>query len=148
MATARIPLDPILAELRDAARLSRRSSLRRHAESYRRCGRALLYWCFPAGRSAVHAALAAPDEAAATRHLCRALWRDLRTAQALPRYLSGRAERIRSLRLLFAGECALYNDQRRAAPATGRASRRRGCRAGWSTAPRSRPRRRSLGGSP
>lgn len=114
MATTRDPLEPILAELRDAARRSRRASLRRQANSYLRDGRILLYWCLPPSRAAVQAALADPGDAAVTRRLCRALWRDLRSAEALPRYLSGRAMRIGSLRLLFAGECALLLRQRSA----------------------------------
>lgn len=114
MATARDPLEPILAKLRDASRLSRRNTLRRHAQAYRRDGRILLYWCFPPSRPAARAALADPECAEATRQLCRALWRDLRTARALPRYLTGRGQRIDSLRLLFAGECMLYRRQRAA----------------------------------
>lgn len=113
MATARDPLDPTLAELRDAARRSRRTSLRHHAGSYRRDGRILLYWCFPPSRAAVQSAVAEPHNAAATRRLCHALWRDLETAHTLPRYLAGRSIRIDSLRLLFAGECALLMRQRR-----------------------------------
>lgn len=114
MARARDPLEPILAKVRDAARLSRRDTHRRHAQAYRRDGRILLYWCFPPSRPAVRAALADPECAEATRRLCRALWRDLQTAGALPRYLTGRAQRIGSLRLLFAGECMLYRRQRAA----------------------------------
>ena len=120
MATAQDPLEPILAEIRGAARHSQRTSLRFQAEAYRRDGRTLFYWCFAPSRAAVRVALAEPEDAAATRHLCHALWRDLRTAKALPRYLAGRTARIGSLRVLFACECALYNRQRRAAKTAGK----------------------------
>lgn len=110
-------LEDILAAVRDAARNSGRRSLRRHARAYRRDARALFAACFPASRPAVLTALAAPGDASATRRLCRALWRDLQCARALPRYLTGRPLRIAALRLLFAGECTRYLRQRDAAAA-------------------------------
>lgn len=114
MATAEQSLDTVFAEIRDAGTRSRRKSRRRHAESYRRRATTLLSWTFPASRTAVTGAIAAPDSPAATRILCRALWRDLQAARALPRYLAGRPLRIAALRILFACECACYRRQRAA----------------------------------
>lgn len=114
-------MDPTLQQILDetaaAGRDARRAALRRRAERYRRDRRALRYWTFPAGRRSVDAALAAPHDAAATRALCRALYRDWQTARTLPPHLPGREMRIRELRLLFACECRLYRRQAASAAA-------------------------------
>lgn len=115
MASAKHSLETIFAEIRDAGNHSRRLSLRRHAETYRRGAATLLYWTFPANRAAVIRAIADPEDPAVTRTLCRALWRDFLTAKALPRYLAGRPLRISALRMLFACECTLYLRQRKPA---------------------------------
>lgn len=115
MASADQTLETIFAEIRDAGNRSRRRSLRRHAETYQRSAATLLHWTFPASRAAVTRAIADPCDPAAARTLCRALWRDLQTARALPRYLAGRPLRISALRMLFACECALYRRRRDAA---------------------------------
>lgn len=112
MASAKQPLETIFADIREAGNLHRRSSLRRHADIYRRNAGTLLYWTFPASRAAVVRSVADPDNPAVTKALCRALWRDLRTAKALPRYLAGRALRLSALRMLFGSECTLYLRQR------------------------------------
>jgi hypothetical protein len=104
-------LQNILDEAANAGRLSRRAALRRQAETYVRDVRHLFFWTFPDSRAAVTAALEAPHDPAATRALCRALYRDWRNARALPGYLVGRPMRIAELRLLFACECRLYRRQ-------------------------------------
>lgn len=104
-------LQDIFEEIAAAGRKARRAGLRGRAEDYVRNGRHLLYWTFPGSRAAVTAALRAPHDPAATRTLCRALYRDWRTAQALPRYIAGRSMRIDELRILFACECRLYRRQ-------------------------------------
>jgi len=107
MPCAHIPLDLILAEIRETARRDARRRLRRQAAGYVRDGRALLSWTFPSSHDAIAGALRNPDNRAASRRLCHALWRDLGLARALPRHLAGRDSRIRVLRQLLAGECML-----------------------------------------
>ena len=58
-----------------------------------------------------------PECPAATRALCRRLYRDLLDARAMPRFYRRRAMRIDCLRDLFAGECRIYADQRARADA-------------------------------
>jgi len=58
-----------------------------------------------------------PECPAATRALCRRLYRDLLDARAMPRFYRRRAMRIDCLRDLFSGECRLYADQRARADA-------------------------------
>jgi hypothetical protein len=104
-------LQDILDETAAAGRQARRARLRRRADRYVRDGRTLVYWTFAGTRSAVTDALNAPHDPAATRALCRALYRDLKTARALPRRIVGRHMRIEELRLLLACECVLYRQQ-------------------------------------
>ncbi len=101
----------ILEEAAKAGRSSRRAALRRRADGYIRDARHLYNWTLPASRPAVVAALRSPHDPAATRALCRALYRDWRCARALPGYLVGRRMRIAELRCLFACECRLYRRQ-------------------------------------
>lgn len=112
MASAGQSLETIFADIRDAGIRSSRKRLRRHAKIYQRNAATLLYWTFPGSRAAIVRAIGDPDSPTATRVLCRALWRDLEAAKALPRYLAGRPLRISALRMLFAGECAHYLRQR------------------------------------
>ena len=98
----------------DAARAgnrTRRATLRRRADRYVRSSAHLRDWTFPHSHGAVAAALAAPHDPAASRALCKALYRDWKVAQALPRHFAGRQMRIAELRLLLACECTLYRRQ-------------------------------------
>lgn len=101
----------ILERAAESGRQARRAALRRQADRYVRNAMQLRHWTFPPSRPAIEAALAAPHDAAATRALCRTLYRDWRTARALPRYLTGRHLRIDALRELLACECILYRRQ-------------------------------------
>lgn len=103
--------EQILDRAAEAGRQSRRATLRRQAERYMRSASPLQDWVFPASRAVVGAALATPHNPAATRMLCRALYRDWRAAEALPRHFTGRQMRIDALRSLFACECMLYRRQ-------------------------------------
>ena len=116
-------LHDILDETAAAGRHARRAQLRRRADRYIRDGRTLAYWTFPGSRGAVMAALKSPHDPAATRAVCRALYRDWRAARALPRHLAGRAMCVDELRILFACECRLY--RRQAATAGARRGRYR-----------------------
>lgn len=107
----RARLQEILEETAAAGRRARRASLRRRADAYVRDGRILLYWTYPGSRTAVGAALTAPHDPSATRALCLALYRDWRTARALPGHIAGRQMRAGELRCLFACECRLYRRQ-------------------------------------
>lgn len=89
-----------------------RERRRRLATRYRRHVPTLLFWTFPESRDAVTAAAARPEQPAATRALCRRLWRDLGTARALPRFYRRREPRIEALRDLYTAECHLYSQQR------------------------------------
>ena len=111
MQSADSRLQDILDETAAAGRRAFRARLRRRAEAYVRDGRILAYWTFPGSRGAVTDALNAPHDPAATRALCRALYRDWKTAYALPRHIAGRHMRIEELRLLFACECRLHRRQ-------------------------------------
>lgn len=104
-------LQNILDETAEAGNQARRAALRRRAARYVRDGRRLVYWTFPGSRAAAMAALQAPHDPAVTRALCRALYRDWKTATALPRHIVGRAPRIDELRVLLACECRLYRLQ-------------------------------------
>ena len=104
-------LRKILDETAEAGQRARRAALRRRAARYQRDRRHLVYWTFPGSRAAVTAALCAPHDPAATRALCRALYRDWKTACTLPRYIVGRGPRIDELRVLLACECRLYRLQ-------------------------------------
>lgn len=101
----------LLDETAAAGRQAHRDSLRRRADRYVRDGRPLAHWTFLDSREAVTAALRSPHDPATTRELCRALYRDWRTARALPRHFAGRYMRIEELRLLLACECTLYRRQ-------------------------------------
>jgi len=104
-------LQEILEEVAAEGRLARRAQLRRRADGYVRDGRTLSYWTFPRSRAAVEGALKFRHDPAATRALCRALYRDWKIACQLPRHLTGRQMRVDELRCLFACECQLYRRQ-------------------------------------
>jgi len=107
----RARLQEILEETVAAGWRARRACLRRRADAYVRDGRTLLHWTFPRNRAVVGAALKAPHDPSATRALCRALYRDWRTARELPRHIAGRRMRAEELRCLFACEYGLYRRQ-------------------------------------
>ena len=104
-------LQDILDETAATGRRARRAQLRRQADRYVRDGRTLASWTFPGSRAAVMAALTSPHDPAASRALCRALYRDWTAARGLPRHLAGRRLRVDELRVLFACECMLYRRQ-------------------------------------
>lgn len=111
MVSADANLHDIYDEAAAAGRRAARARLRRRAECYVRDGRALAYWMFAGSRPAVMTALAFPHDPAATRTLCRALYRDWAAARALPCHIAGRHMRIDELRVLLACECLLYRRQ-------------------------------------
>ena len=110
---------PALQAVLDAMPAERRAHdrdmLRRKAAKYERQPRDLYRWTFPPTRGAVFNAVHRPDDPAATKKLCRAIWADLQTARAMPSFFQRKAVRISVLRELFACECETYRNQKRAA---------------------------------
>ena len=92
----------------DGARDRTREHIRRKALHYMRDKRALYRWTHPGSDAVVFRAVHRPYDRDATKSLCRALWADLQTARAMPKFYQSRAMRIRCLREMFAGECAAY----------------------------------------
>lgn len=96
---------------------SARQRRRRYADCYQRDAKELFHWMEPGASEFVGPAMVWPYRSDVTRRLCKRLYRDLKLARALPRYLVGRDLRVLSLKDLFAAECAMYRRQRRMAAA-------------------------------
>ena len=105
-------LETILARARRDGYRHYRQALRDESATYSRSIPDLLEWMFPSGSAAIETARENPCDAAATRGLCKALYRNWKSAQAMPRYFATRRMRIANLRRLFACECTLYLRQR------------------------------------
>ena len=105
-------LETILARARRDGFRHYRQALRDESAIYSRSIPDLLEWMFPSGNAAIETARVNPGDATATRGLCKALYRNWRSAKAMPRHFATRRMRIANLRRLFACECALYLHQR------------------------------------
>lgn len=106
-------LERIIEKVEADAIASKRRRQRTAAENYERDGQELYLATFPSSRYAIKAALLLPSPDT-TKKLCRAIWRDLQVAKALPTYIRGRQSRINWLRELYSCECGLYLRQVRA----------------------------------
>ena len=105
---------PAMQAYIDGARDRTREDVRYKALHYTRDKRTLYRWTYPGSDAVVFRAVHRPYDRDATKSLCRALWSDLQTARAMPKFYQSRAMRIRCLREMFAGECAAYLRLRRA----------------------------------
>ena len=106
---------PAMQAYLDGARDRSRQRIRHTALHYMRDKRALYRWTYASSDAVVFRAVHRPYDRDATKSLCRALWADLQTARAMPKFYQSRAMRVRCLREMFAGECAAYLRLRRAA---------------------------------
>lgn len=105
-------LEAALVDIAADGRRDRRARLRADVRAYVRSAADLFEWTFSPARIVVTSAIENPTSPAATKALCKALYRDWKIARKLPDYMVTKQMQIDNRRSLFACECELYRQQR------------------------------------